>query len=193
MALVFLVQQRNFSDTRRRVTLYSTSSYNADGVCILNQHIYIVKLIAWKKVWKHSIANLFGYVLKVKHHWSHLRNNRSDWRKTYRKCISWILGQLCDLELPPHPWPWPWIVQVFNFIFETYISQELLICLMRDEKETYILDTRTSMWHCPMNIPMTSALNFEAKPRIQRRSADIVPKIYTGLHLWTQSTIFMIN
>ena len=24
-----------------------------------------------------------------------------------RKCIGWILGELCDINVWPHPWPWP--------------------------------------------------------------------------------------
>ena len=44
-------------------------------------------------------------------YWPYLRNGWSNWYETNRKCISWILGQLCDLDLWHHPWPWPWIFQ----------------------------------------------------------------------------------
>ena len=40
-------------------------------------------------------------------YWTYLRNGWSDWCETKRRCIGWILGELCDLDLWPHPWPWP--------------------------------------------------------------------------------------
>ena len=43
--------------------------------------------------------------------WTYLRNGWFDWCETKRRCISWILGELCDLDLWPHPWPWPLIFQ----------------------------------------------------------------------------------
>ena len=44
--------------------------------------------------------------------WPFLRNSWSDWWKTERKCIGWILGIMCDLRLWPQSWPWPWMFQV---------------------------------------------------------------------------------
>ena len=38
-------------------------------------------------------------------YWTYLRNGWSDWCETKRRCISWILGKLCDLDHWPHPWP----------------------------------------------------------------------------------------
>ena len=43
--------------------------------------------------------------------WPYLRNGWSDWCETKRKCIGWILGTICDLDLWPHSWPWPWMFQ----------------------------------------------------------------------------------
>ena len=40
-------------------------------------------------------------------YWTYLRNGWSDWCETKRRCIGWILGELCDLDLWPHTWPWP--------------------------------------------------------------------------------------
>ena len=34
--------------------------------------------------------------------WAYLRNGWCDWCETKRKCIGWILGILCDLDLWPH-------------------------------------------------------------------------------------------
>ena len=53
---------------------------------------------------------------KVKLYWTYLRNGWSDWCETKRRCIGWILGELCDLPLWPHPWPWPcsFKVKVWN-------------------------------------------------------------------------------
>ena len=41
--------------------------------------------------------------------WPYLRNGWSDWCETKRKCIGWILGTICDLDLWPPSWPWPWM------------------------------------------------------------------------------------
>ena len=41
--------------------------------------------------------------------WPYLRNGWSDWCEMKRKCIGWILGTICDLDLWPHSWPWPWM------------------------------------------------------------------------------------
>ena len=46
-------------------------------------------------------------------YWPYLIHGRSDWHKIKRKCIDWILGQLCDLHFWPYPWHWPWIFQSF--------------------------------------------------------------------------------
>ena len=42
---------------------------------------------------------------------TYLRNGLSDWCETKRRCIGWILGELCELDHWPHPWPWPLIFQ----------------------------------------------------------------------------------
>ena len=49
-------------------------------------------------------------------YWTYLRNGWSDWCETKRRCIGWILGELCDLDLWPHTWPWPcnFNVKVWN-------------------------------------------------------------------------------
>ena len=43
--------------------------------------------------------------------WSYLSNCWSDWCETKRKCIGWILGTICDLDLWLHSWHWPWMFQ----------------------------------------------------------------------------------
>ena len=47
---------------------------------------------------------------------TYLRNGWSDWCETKRRCIGWILGKLCDLDLSPDLWPWPrsFKVKVWN-------------------------------------------------------------------------------
>ena len=32
--------------------------------------------------------------------------------KFKKKCIGWLLGQLCDLDREPHQWAWIWNFQV---------------------------------------------------------------------------------
>ena len=73
------------------------------------------------RIWRSSVGNFyFGkFSLKISDvffqgqtlFWPYLRNGWSDWCETKRKCIGWILGTLCDLDLWPHSWPWPWIFQ----------------------------------------------------------------------------------
>ena len=49
-------------------------------------------------------------------YWTYVRNGWSDWCETKRRCIGWILGKLCDLDLSPDLWPWPrsFKVKVWN-------------------------------------------------------------------------------
>ena len=65
--------------------------------------------------------------------WPYLRNGWSDWCEIERKCIGWILGTICYLDLWPHSWPWPWIFQ--GQIWKWLISQELLVWLMWNENK----------------------------------------------------------
>ena len=55
-----------------------------------------------------------------------------------RKCISWILGIICDLDLWHHLWPWPY---VSRSNFEIAVSQELLLvwCEMKRKRIDRIL------------------------------------------------------
>ena len=50
------------------------------------------------------------------HYWTYLRNGWSDWCEMKRRCIGWILGKLCDLDLSTDLWPWPrsFKVKVWN-------------------------------------------------------------------------------
>ena len=63
-------------------------------------------------LWKFRMCFFQGQTL----YWTYLRNGWSDWYETKRRCIGWILGELCDLHLWPHPWPWPcsFKVKVWN-------------------------------------------------------------------------------
>ena len=65
-----------------------------------------------------KISNMFfqGQTLFL----PYLRNGRSDWCEMKRKCIGWILGIICDLDLWPHSWPWP-------FMFQGQISRQLYL------------------------------------------------------------------
>ena len=45
-------------------------------------------------------------------YWTFLRYGWFDWCETKRRCIGWILGELCDLDLWLHPWLWPCIFKV---------------------------------------------------------------------------------
>ena len=87
----------------------------------LGSYISLVMVITWLDFGgilfeTFFFANIFfenfGCFFKVKHcYWTYLRNGWSNWCETKRRCISSILGKLCDLDLWPHPWPWPLIFQ----------------------------------------------------------------------------------
>ena len=48
---------------------------------------------------------------KVKRYWKYLRRNWCYWHEMKRRCIGWILVQLCELDHWPQPWSWHWIFQ----------------------------------------------------------------------------------
>ena len=66
------------------------------------------------------LTNFRMCFFKVKLFWPYLRNDWSDWCETKRKCIGWIRGTICDLDLWPHPWPWPWSFKVR--VWNSFIS-----------------------------------------------------------------------
>ena len=67
-------------------------------------------------------------------YWIYLRNGWSDWCETKRRCISWILGKLCKLDLWPHPWPWPWIF--FKVKFQNSCISGIVIWLMWKKRKS---------------------------------------------------------
>ena len=80
-------------------------------------------------------------------HWltknCYVRKGWSCWCQIKRRCISWILGQLCDLYLWSYPWPWPCIVKV---IFRNSCISGIVIwwCEMRANQ----VDTGPTVWPC---------------------------------------------
>ena len=68
---------------------------------------FCCKLLFWQIFFQISDVFFQGQTL----FWPFLRNGWSDWCETKRKCICWILGTICDLDLWTHLWPWPWIFQ----------------------------------------------------------------------------------
>ena len=73
---------------------------------------WILEEFCWELCFWQIFFENFGCVFfKVKHYCTYLRNGWFDWCGTKRRHISWILGELCDLDLWPHPWPWPLIFQ----------------------------------------------------------------------------------
>ena len=67
-------------------------------------------------------------------YWKYLRNGWSDLCETKRRCISWILGKLCKLDLWPHLWPWPWIF--FKVKFQNSCISGIVIWLMWKKKKS---------------------------------------------------------
>ena len=91
----------------------------------LSGYIPLVMLINWLDFGGILLETLFlpkffykfrMCFFKVKHSIGHIRNGWSDWCETKRRCIGWILGEPCDLDLWPHPWPSPcsFKVKVWN-------------------------------------------------------------------------------
>ena len=89
----------------------------------LRSYIPLVLLITWLDFGEILLGTLFAkFSLKIldvyfqgqTFYWTYFSNRWSDWYETKRRCISWILGELCDLDLWPHPWPWPFKVKVVN-------------------------------------------------------------------------------
>ena len=80
------------------------------------------------KFWRSSVGNCyFGkFSFKIwnvffKHYfWPYLRNGLSNWREMQRKCITWRLGMICDLDLWSLSWSWPWM-------FQSQISKSLYL------------------------------------------------------------------
>ena len=80
--------------------------------------IAIVMVITWWDFWEVLLETViffknFGCVFQGQTlFWPYLRNGCPDWCETKRKCIGWILGTMCDLDLWPQSWPWPWMFKV---------------------------------------------------------------------------------
>ena len=84
-------------------------------------HIPLVMLVTWLNFGEILLetsggggGNFFSLkfrmcFFKVKHYMGHISEMK-------RKCISWILDKLYDVDFWPHPWPWPWIFhgQIFK-------------------------------------------------------------------------------
>ena len=93
------------------------------------------------RFWRNSVRNFYFGKFSLKFSdvffqgqtpfWLYLRNGWSDWYETKRKCIGWILGTICDLDLWSPSWPWP----CSRSIFEIALSQELFVWLMWNENE----------------------------------------------------------
>ena len=83
----------------------------------LGSDIPLAVLITWLDFGEILLETLFfaKFSLKISDvfflgqtlYWTYLRNGWSDWCETKRRCIGWMLGEPCDLDLWPHPWPWP--------------------------------------------------------------------------------------
>ena len=50
-----------------------------------------------------------------------------------RKCIKWMLGHLCDLDLWPHTWPWPWIFKVKFWNSHNYLRNATAVRWMEQK------------------------------------------------------------
>ena len=88
-------------------------------------------------------------------YWTYLRNGWSHWWEMKKRCIGWILGELCDIDPWPHPWPWPLI---FKVKFQNSCISGIVIWLMWNKKKANQLDTGLSIWFCPLTTPMNLTL-----------------------------------
>ena len=78
-------------------------------------------------------------------YWTYLRHGWSNWCETKRRCIGWILGEICDLDRWPHPWPWPcsFKVKVWNSLIW---GMRGLIDMERKGCEWIIHDHDCDLW-----------------------------------------------
>ena len=78
----------------------------------LNQSLQnLVAIPLWSFFVKFSLKILDVFFQGQTLYWTYLRNGWSDWCETKRRCIGWIVGELCELDVWPHPRPWPLIFQ----------------------------------------------------------------------------------
>ena len=119
-------------------------------------------------LWKSSVVNCYFGKFSLKRSdvffqdqtlfMPYHRNGWPDWCKTKRKCIGWILGILCDLDLWPHSWPWTWM-------FQCQISKWLHIrncwCDWFEMKKRELI----GYWadHRTMTTPLTLTLEFQGQ------------------------------
>ena len=80
-----------------------------------------------------AIKSLRFALFKVKHSFqTYLRYAWFDRHEMKRRCMGWVLFQLCDLDLWPHPWPWPWIFscdQAALWMVQSICLSVLSVCL----------------------------------------------------------------
>ena len=91
--------------------------------------------------------------------WPYLRNGWFNWCETIRKCIGWILGMLCDLDLGLHSKPWSWI---FQGKLSKY-SQEFLVWLMWNETGSELIRYWAECITFPLTTPMNLTLKFQGQ------------------------------
>ena len=87
----------------------------------------------------------------------------SDWCETKRKCIGWILGTTCDLDLFTPLMTLTLYISRSNF--EIIVSQELLVWLMWNEREASQWDTGLTVWLCPLITSITLTRSFKVRVR----------------------------
>ena len=76
------------------------------------------------RCWRNSVGNLIfaKFSLKISDvffqsqtlYWTYLRNGWSDWCEPKRRCIGWILGELCDIDL---------LTSLMTLLFQGLISK----------------------------------------------------------------------
>ena len=84
----------------------------------------------------------------------------SNCHETKSKHINWISGLKCDHQV----WPWSWFLPL-NFQGQTWnlLYQPKLVRLLRNEKQSYRLNSRPQMWPSGLILAMTLTLIFQGQ------------------------------
>ena len=110
--------------------MFGTKNYRSGEMYWMASYIPLSHAYHLIRFWWNSVGKFFPKILDVffqgqTYYWPYLRNGWSNRHEMKRKCMSWIIGKVCDLDLWCDPWTWPWILSWSNF--EKAISQGLLV------------------------------------------------------------------
>ena len=135
---------------------------------IHGRYIHLVLLITWLDFGDFLLEIYLAIFLKISDvifqgqtlYWSYPRNGWSDWCETKKRCISWILCELYDLD---HDLFHCLDVGFFKVKFQNSCISDIVVWLIWNEKKANKLDTGMTVWSCPLTITMILTLTFQCQ------------------------------